>query len=80
MHFTTETIAELALPAGSTDQWVWDRDGDQPTGLGIRLRKGTGSTISKTWYVAYYLGNQKRRDRLGDVVGLHADRRAPPRL
>jgi integrase len=67
MNFTTEAIAELALPEGRADQWIWDRDGKQPTGLGIRMRQGAGSAISKTWYVAYYFGTEKRRDRLGDL-------------
>ena len=65
--FTTRAIAGLEMAAGETDVWVWDVDGGQSTGLGVRLRSGKAGA-SKTWYAAYRFAGSDRRDRLGDLA------------
>ncbi|MFZ2143297.1 MAG: integrase arm-type DNA-binding domain-containing protein, partial [Xanthobacteraceae bacterium] len=59
MKFTKGTIATLSLPAGKVDHLEWD---DELPGFGIRLRGN-----AKRWIVQYRLGEQQRRESLGDV-------------
>lgn len=66
MNFTTTAIDALDLPEGEIDAWYWDRDGGTPSGLGIRLRRGKDG-VSKTWYVTYRFGGEKKRLRLADT-------------
>jgi integrase len=69
MKLTTESVAGLRMPAGKTDHIEWDRS---LPGFGVRLR-GT----SKRWIVQYRVGQQQRRESLGDVrkVGIEAARK-----
>jgi integrase len=65
MKLTTATIAALSLPAGKTDHIEWD---DDLPGFGVRLRGQ-----AKTWVVQYRVGDQQRRESLGDVRQVRLD-------
>jgi integrase len=67
LNFSTTAIANLELETDESDVWIWDADGAQHSGLGIRMRRGKTGT-SKTFYAAYRFAGQDRRDRLGDVI------------
>jgi integrase len=67
LNFSTTAIANLELDGDESDVWIWDADGAQHSGLGIRMRRGKTGT-SKTFYAAYRFAGQDRRDRLGDVA------------
>lgn len=64
MKLTQSLVDTLKLPAGKTEHTVWD---DAITGLGIRLRGGTG-----TWFYRYRFGSQHRRMTLGTTRALSA--------
>jgi integrase len=58
MKLTEATIAALELPPGKAEHFAWD---DALPGFGIRLRGAT-----RRWYVQYRVGQQQRRESLGD--------------
>jgi integrase len=58
MKFTKTSIAELTMPEGKADHFVWD---DDLPGFGIRLRG------SARWVIEYRVNGQKRREMLGDI-------------
>lgn len=62
MEFT-EALTATCMPGNKDDAIIWD-----PTlpGLGIRFRNN-GGKVSKTWAVQYRIGNQQRRESLGDI-------------
>ena len=59
MKLTDSFVAGLELPTGKTEHFEWD---DSLPGFGVRLRGGT-----KRWYCQYRVGQQQRRESLGDV-------------
>jgi integrase len=69
MKFTKSTVAALRLPTGKADHIEFD---DQLPGFGVRLRGK-----AKRWIVQYRVGDQQRRESLGDVrkVELEAARK-----
>ena len=65
MKLTTSTVAALALPHGKSDHIEWC---DAMPGFGVRLR---GTT--KRWVIQYRIGQQQRRESLGDVRKVKLD-------
>ena len=65
MRLSKDTVAALALPPGRADQIEWD---DELPGFGVRLRGG-----SKRWVIQYRVGQQQRRESLGDVRKVRLD-------
>jgi integrase len=63
MKLTIKKIAELKLPAGSTDAVFWD---DDVAGFGIRLREGG----SRTWIYRYRIGSKQRSMKLGSATSI----------
>jgi integrase len=63
MKLTVKKIAELKLPAGSTDAVFWD---DDIAGFGIRLREGG----SRTWIYRYRIGSKQRAMKLGSAKSI----------
>jgi hypothetical protein len=59
MKFTKATVATLKRPADKADHVEWD---DDLPAFGVRMRGD-----SKTWLVQYRVGQQQRRESLGDV-------------
>jgi integrase len=59
MKLTAKSVATLALPAGKSDAFIWD---DDLPGFGLRLRGHT-----RRWIIQYRIGQQQRRESLGDV-------------
>ena len=63
MKFTTQSIDNLRLPQGKTDQIAWD---DDVPGFGLRLREGG----SRNWVFQYALGKKQRRMSLGSAAAI----------
>jgi integrase len=59
MKLTAKNVATLALPAGKSDAFIWDSD---LPGFGLRLRGDT-----RRWIIQYRIGQQQRRESLGDT-------------
>ncbi len=59
MKLTAQTIRTITAPAGKTDWVAWD---DNLPGFGLRLRGR-----SRTWVIQYRIGQQQRRESLGDI-------------
>ena len=59
MILNEATIAGLTLPPGKAEMFVWD---DTLPGFGLRLRGD-----STRYVVQYRVGNQQRRESLGDI-------------
>jgi integrase len=59
MKITASSVAALTLPEGKTDHVVWD---SSLPGFGVRLRGG-----GRHYVVQYRIGQQQRRESLGDV-------------
>jgi integrase len=65
MRLTTNTIASLKMPAGKSDHIAWDTE---MPGFGVRLRGERKSFICQ-----YRIGDQQRRESLGDVRKIKLD-------
>lgn len=65
MRLTKDTVAALTRPPERADHIEWD---DELPGFGVRLRGG-----SKRWVIQYRLGQQQRRESLGDVRKVRLD-------
>jgi integrase len=59
-----DALKAAASPDGKPDAIVWD---EELPGLGIRFRTSSGGRVSKTWCVQYRIGDQQRRESLGDT-------------
>src|SRR6478672_12606571 len=59
-----DALKAKASPDGKPDAIMWD---EELPGLGVRYRTGPNGKLSKTWCVKYRVGNQQRRESLGDV-------------
>jgi integrase len=69
MRLTDKTVPGLALPAGKSEQIVFD---DKLPGFGVRIREGAARAV---WVYQYRAGRQQRRVKLG-VVGAMAAAKA----
>lgn len=67
MKLTERKVAELSIPAGKSEQIVFDSD---LPGFGVRLRAGG----SRSWIVQYSVGARQRRVTFGKVGTLDADK------
>jgi hypothetical protein len=67
MKLTKATIEKLRMPPGKTDHIEFDSD---LAGFGIRLRAGG----KRVWIAQYRVGSKQRRETLGDVMKLDADK------
>src|SRR5438876_6247310 len=59
MKLTAQTIRIITAPEGKADFVAWD---DALPGFGLRLRGR-----SRSWVIQYRIGQQQRRESLGDV-------------
>jgi integrase len=59
MKLTDSIVNTLQIPPGKSELFAWD---DSLPGFGVRLRGGT-----RRWYCQYRVGQQQRRESLGDV-------------
>jgi Phage integrase family/Arm DNA-binding domain len=59
VKLTTNVVAALTMPAGKADHVEWDSD---LPGFGVRLRGN-----SKSWIIQYRIGQQQRKESLGDT-------------
>jgi integrase len=75
MKFSTQTVAQLAPPLGSSDALFWD---DAIPGFGVRAR----ASGRKLWIFQYRVGAQQRRMTLGLVsaVGLGEARKVATQI
>jgi integrase len=65
MKLTMSSVAALTLPEGKTDHVFWD---DGLPGFGVRLRGQ-----AKHYLIQYRVGQQQRRESLGDVRKITLD-------
>src|SRR6516165_8296983 len=75
LELNAKLVAELELPAGKPEEVCWDIK--QP-GLGLRLRRGAGNGVVKTWIVQRKKYGRAVKVKIGgaDVFGIDAARRA----
>jgi integrase len=66
MKLTRPYVSRLVLPAGKTEQIIFD---DALPGFGVRLRAGG----KRTWIAQYRVGRQQRRVTIGSVDVLDPD-------
>jgi integrase len=71
MRITKTSAAQLALPAGKTDHIAWD---DQQPGFGLRIRRGAGGKLLRSWVCQYKRSGRSRRILLGSADLITAER------
>jgi integrase len=65
MKLTLQTIRTITAPEGKADHVYWD---DTLPGFGLRFRGN-----SRTWIIQYRIGQQQRRESLGDIRKITLD-------
>jgi integrase len=75
MRIDAKTVAKLKLPEGKSDAIHFD---DTMPGFGLRLRRGAGGKLLRSWIVQYRRGGATRRLLLGsaDVLSVEQARAA----
>jgi integrase len=71
VRITQATAARLELPTGKTDHIAWD---DQQPGFGLRIRRGSGGKLLRSWVCQYKRGGRSRRILLGSADLITAER------
>lgn len=67
MILTKHSVERLSLPTGKSELIVFD---DKLSGFGVRVRKGG----KRTWIAQYRVGRQQRRQTIGSVEVLDAEK------